>query len=222
MKAIVLGIIVLFGSVSVACGMGNKEIVFRPVTLRVFDAETKRPLEGISVKVVNTTFNPKRKMFRGLVIEQTDNTTYRIYNYQTDANGLVEIPQFSYTLGANDFLLKQDILINIDAIGMTNREAEKEEIFDAVVLYSKEGGLFYRPESNYKAGKITSYPYLLDPKDYYQLEKTKPYYTEIFNGHEVPPLTEQELKIEPTSFFCDHEEFEIYLERFVDPEVSTN
>ena len=78
--------------------------------------------------------------------------------------------------------LEKDILINIDAIGRSKKEIEKEGLFDAVGLYSKEGGLFYRPETIYKAAQIRSYPYPLDPKHYYQLEETKPYIKLIFQS----------------------------------------
>jgi hypothetical protein len=217
MKAIVLGMLLLFGSVSLACGMGNKEIIFRPATLKVFDSEIKQPLEGISVKVVNITFNPKRKMFQGLVIEQEDRDKHRLYSYQTNADGVVEIPQYKYKVTSNNFLHSQYILINIDVIGMSKREIEKEGMFDAVVLYSREGDKFYRLKSDYKAGRIASYPYPSGIRHDYQLEKTKPYYTEVINYHDIPPLSEKELRAEPTSLFCDYEEFNFYLERFVFP-----
>jgi hypothetical protein len=167
---------------------------------------------------VNITFNPIRTIFKGLIIEQLDIDTHRLYSYKTDANGIVEIPCYKYKLFVNNFLDSQSILINIDTIDLAERK--NGSLFDAVILYSKEGDLFYRIDPNYKAGKITSYPYPLDSKQHYQLEKTKPFYTEIFNEHIIPFLTDKELKIEPRSFFCEHEEFEFYLERFVEPAVS--
>lgn len=202
----------LFGSAFFIFGSGDVDITFRSVTLKVIDAETEQPLAGISVKVVNTTFTPKRHNFFGYTIEQTDINTYRLYEYETDANGLVEIPQYGYKLPANNFLRYQEILINIDTIDVSKKKGGG--IFDAVILYSKEGDLFYRPEANYKAARIVSYPYPYDPELHYQMEETKPYYVKIVNGHEVPPFTKQEFKIEPRSFFIDHEEFVIRLERF--------
>lgn len=216
MKAIIIGVILLFWSTFYACGIGKKEIIFRPVTLRVFDFETNQPLEGISIKVVNVTFYPKRRKFLGLTIEQTDVKTHRLYSYQTDLNGNVEIPQFVYTLGFNNFLHSQSILVNLDVIGMSKEEIEKEEIFDAAGLYSEEQKLFYRPQSFYKAARIENYPYPLYSGQYYQLDKTRPYLITVFNGHTVPVLSEQKLKVEPTSFFCEHEEFDVYLERFIE------
>jgi hypothetical protein len=216
MKKILNLICLFFGSLFLACTTGcRKEIVFRPVTLRIFDAETKKPLEGISVVVANVTFYPKRQMYLGLIIKQTDIDTHRIYNFKTDSEGTVEIPQFKYTLGVNNFLNIQNIAVNLGVIGMSKREIEKEKIFDAVGFYLKEGEVFYRPLPVYKAAVVSNYPNPLD-KSYYQLEESKPYITILFNGHEIPPFTEKEFKSEPTSFFCEHEEFNIYLERFVD------
>jgi hypothetical protein len=207
---------VLFFWVLSAYGMGKKEIIFRPVTIRVFDYETNQPLEGISVKVVNVTFYPKRREFLGLTIEQTDIRTHRLYSYQTNLNGSVEIPQFAYTIGSNNYLHSQLIVVNMDVAGMSKKEIEKEEIFEAAGFYSEEGKLFYRPISTYKAALIESYPFPLNSGEFYQLDKTRAYLINIFNGHTVPVLTEQELRVEPTSFYCEHEAFDVYLERFIE------
>ncbi len=221
MKVYILVIIILVVCALSVYGAGKKEIVFRPVTLTVLDAETKEPLEGISVKVINVTFYPKRMMFLGLVIEQTDIKTHHLYSYETDANGMVEIPQFAHKVGYRNYLSSQKIVFNIDTINPSMSNIG--DAFDWIMLYDEEGDVYKRINPAYKGGYIYSTPYPLTPDQSYQSDRTKPYYTKIVNDHEIPvsEFTKKELRREPTSFWVDHEEFVVYLERFIEPEVST-
>jgi len=190
-----------------------KELVFRPITITVLDEETKKPLKGIIINVINVTIYINRKIFF-IPVEQNNKLTHQMYVYETDEMGVVEIPGFFYEVEKNIFLYKQGIIINLDCSNKNMELSEKAVLLDGVLFYSKGDNRYYRPLSEYKAGYILSKPFPMPEKDWYQLDNTKPYITTIFNGHIEPNFTNKEWELEPRSFFCDYEEFTFYLELF--------
>jgi len=214
MKTIFFGIL-LIGSVYTGYGMGNieKEIVFRPVTLTVFDADTKAPLEGIVVTISNRIAYTKAQRFLWFPIDSVSEYTFHGYRYETNVYGSVEIPEFKYFAKRSEYLYSQNIYINFEAVDKDENIEDQVITLDIMSsLYTPRYTMLYRPQSIYKAAAILSRP---EPMDFsYQLERTKPYITFYFNGH-----TRTNIRRMPRDFNIDHEDFRIYLERFVEPEV---
>ena len=220
-RTMMFGILIASLWTNVSYGMGNndKEIIFRPMTLTILDAETKLPLEGIVVNVVNITFYPRKLQFFGYVIEQHDEKTYHGYSYKTNSEGVVELPQFVYTVRRNIFLYEQNIVINLNLNEELYNLDENAKIFNGVIFYTQNDVKYvYRPRPDYKAGNILSKPFPMPKNLFSQSKETMPYITMAFNGHEIPDLTDKEAKLEPQSFFCGHEAFTFYLERFIETE----
>lgn len=217
MKTVLFGLL-LIGNVYTVCGMGSKEITIRPVTFTVFDAETKEPLEGIIVTVVNVTCYTKAQRFLWFGIDQLSDYTYYGYRYETNSEGIIEIPEFKYTVNRNEYLYSQRIIINLEAVDK-ERDINEQAITLDVMSSSytaKYNEIIFRPQHEFKAMLILSRP---EPMDwFYQLDKTKPYLTEMSNGHDISLFKQ----LKPRSFYCDHEEFTVYLERFIEPEDSLN
>jgi hypothetical protein len=192
--------------------MGGREIIFRPVDLFIYDEQTKEPVEGIIVKVSNVAYYEKIFYFLGIPIDSdVRKTYYPIEEFKTNEEGHVQIPMYAYKAKWKHYLYGQDIYVNVEQIEETLRKNADE--YWPVVFYDKENQYYFRPFEKYKAAMIQSWPHLTDDdKIYKQLEKTKPYIKIIFNGHIYPT----DLKEPPSDFNCDHEEFNIYLERFTE------
>ena len=220
MKLVLFGLL-LIGSVfrSYGTGSSEKEIVFRPVTLLVLDAETKQPLEGVVVTVINTLFYPQPQKFLWFYIDQINTYTYYGYRYETNTEGIIEIPEFTYLAKPTDYLYSQRIVMNLETVDKEESIDEQARRLDVLSSHytAEYEMLFKRPQSYYKAGLILSYP---EPMDvFYPSAATMPYITKVYNGHEIPSKLRRR---EPTNFNCDHEEFVFYLEHFINSEVSTN
>jgi hypothetical protein len=205
--------VILFLSTAISCfGFGNKEIIFRPATLTVLDAETGHPLEGLLIKVTNATYYLKRIGF----IESEPIITYYLYTYETDAEGRVEIPQFAYKHTRKYFLFEQLIIVNLDVVDKSKKESEQGCLLHRLTSFHHDDDRYvFRPMREYKTLQIISRPSPMPEQYYYQLERTKLYLTTIFNGREVPDFTKRELRQEPRSLFTEHEDFTFYLERFL-------
>ena len=63
-----------------------KEIIFRPVTITVFDEETKMPLEGVLINVINVTFYQKYKT--NVILDPEYILTHQLYVYETNEMGI--------------------------------------------------------------------------------------------------------------------------------------
>jgi len=182
-----------------------KELVYRPVTLTVLDAETKQPLEGISVVVVNVLFYS-----RPFIVDNITDYVYHMYKYKTNKSGIVEIPQFKYKVNRHHSLLNQVIVLNMELRDVSiNIKEQADEFYSSSLYTGSNDDFFFRPRPEYKGGEFICYASSADPK---QLERTKPYITVIYKKYEAAKN-----KKDQTSFFCDHEEFTFYLERFVEP-----
>ena len=191
-----------------------RELIFRPVTLTVLDVETKQPLEGITITVVNVVFYSKPLRFLFFPIDTTSGSVYHMYEYKTNENGIVEIPLFKYKVDRHHILYNQKIVINLELRDKSIDIDKQMRRFDFAAFHNSRDDFFFRLRPEYKAGEILCY---IDPVDWEQADGTKPYITVILRKYKA---TENER--DQISFFCDHEEFIFYLERFIEPEVSRN
>ena len=222
-KSIIFTLLALLFWTDFSYGMGRQDITFRSVTLTVVDAETRRPLEGIVVTVKNSTFYPKQVRFLGLVIEQFDEITSYGYRYVTDANGVVEIPEYVYNVKPNNFLREQHIIINAEtrdeSFSMDDRAAILSGI--SVLAYTGDDDRVYRLRQDYKIGYIlckllplTGQRGQMEAR-YAQSDRSKSYYTKVIKEYDIFHLTEEELEQGgPFSFYCGHENITFYLQRF--------
>ena len=209
------GTLVLIILVLISCDTGTRELVYRPITLTVLDAETKLPLDGITIILVNYAFYSKPVWFSINHPGTIGRFVRYIYNYTTNENGLVEIPQFVYEVDKHHFLLDQKIILNIDLIDKSKNINEQAGTFDFVGLYTEdERDFFFRLNSEYKAGLIYCYT---SSTAYKPWERAEPYITIIPKKYEIETGLEDG-NAGLTSFHIDHEEFTFYLERFVEPE----
>jgi hypothetical protein len=190
-----------------ARGFTEREIVYRPVTLTVLDAETELPLEGITVTVVNIIGYCKYVLFDF----KTDSFCY-IYEYRTNEQGVVEIPQFNYNFNRHHYIQSQRIGLNIELINKNESAKEQERWFEFGIFY--DNAIFFRPQPEFKAGQIVYNTYSHDWK---QSEQSKPSSTFVYKEYAITGYREDQ-----TRFPSDHEEFTFFLERFIEPEESTN
>ena len=189
----------------------NKQLIYRPVTLTVLDAETRQPLEGIEVIVVNTYFYSRPMI---IPIDTTSGTVFHMYKYRTNGKGIVEIPQFVYNVNSYYVLEEQYITINL---GFTRRinsiRLQAETIgLGAAFLHNNEDDMFVRPRPEYKAGEIlccTSLNFIDTEWRTEMHKRNEPYINAIQKKYDVP-----EGEKSPNSFYCGHEELIFYLERF--------
>jgi hypothetical protein len=208
MKIAAFGILVL-GIGLTSCK--TRELIYRPVKLIVLDNETKKPLEGIIVTVVNVEFYSKP-----MITDYISDYVRHMHKYETNQNGIVEIPQFKYNVSRYHFLLSQDIIINLDINDKSIGKKKQAECYDFVQFYFEpDGNFFSRSKSEYKAGVILCYPDNMEWFD--QKENTNQYMTIQANGHNTSLMIEEGRTLRPTSFSCDYEEISFYLERFVKP-----
>ena len=181
---------------------GSADIVYRPVTLTVVDAETQQPLEGITVVAVNII-----GYSRYFITDFISKSVAYFYEYETDENGIVEIPQFSYRVNRYHFIDTQRIGLNSELNDKNLSREEQTRRFEYGGFYDVTW--FFRPRPEYKAGQIVYHTFSRDGK---QPEHTKPYFTTIFKGYKISGNREDQ-----TSFPSEHEEFTFNLERFVTP-----
>lgn len=213
MRIVFLCILVLSMSNSLFAS-GNKELYFRPVTLKIIDAVTGEALEGVKVYSVDVTFYREELRIFGVLIGETkDIKTDYIREYTSDKNGHVYIPEVIYFVKDNNFIYEQSIYINYETVEDYNNVSDKAlSLKFGLLLYKTDKNEVYMPMKEFKAYWILNRPYPMD-NSWNQPDKTKSYYTQINNGHDVPRLSKKEMKLEPTSFYCEEEEFIIRLER---------
>jgi hypothetical protein len=209
----ILVITILVGISLKANKVYAKELVYRPVTLTVLDAETKQPLEGIAVTVVNVAFYSKPMYFLFIPIDSKTDYVFHMYKYETNKDGIVEIPQFSYKVNRYHYLLSQHITLNLEYKDKSVKLEEQARDYSNSGHYTEQyASIFFRLQPEYKAGKISCYTYELQPYHIKQPERSIPYMTLIRKVYRrAEPERDQ------TSFFCGHEEFTFHLERFVEP-----
>ena len=204
----VLGMIII-SCVTKSSTPYNRQIVFRPITLIILDAETEQPVEGISVIVVNDI-----SYYRPLIvpIDGTSGADLHLYEYMSNENGIVEIPQFLYNVNHYYYLNNQQIILNLEMLNSRVSKRRRADIFNMAAGAHTEGeeSFFFRLRQEYKAGLIC---YHMDKNDYELSERSKPYQTAIYKKYETG-----EKQMDRTSFYCDRDEFVFYLERFVEPE----
>ena len=178
---------------------GSADIVYRPVTLVVLDSETQQPLEGITVFAVNII-----GYSRFFITDFISKSVVHFYEYMTDENGVVEIPQFSYKVNRYHYIDSQRIDLNIELTDKNIKINEQNRLFFSG--YVHDGGRFIRSRDEYKAGRIRYHTF---SRDFVQPERSKPYSTFIFRRYEISGEREGQ-----TSFPSEHEEVTFYLERF--------
>jgi hypothetical protein len=192
--------------------LDTRELVFRPVTLYVLDADTKEPLKGISVTVVNTIFFSKPQYYYFIPIDSNSGRKYHMYKFKTNDEGIVEIPQFAYKVDRYSFVYTQRIVLNIEIKYKPDFINEEAEMYDFLSLdETEEDQMFMRSQSEYKGGEIYCTTYQSDWK---QDEESMPYITIIVKRYEVP---DEDRKHGPISFYSEHETFVFYLEQFIEP-----
>lgn len=205
---------IMFNMSSLLFSSGNKELFFRPVTLKIVDYITGEALEGVKIYSIDVTFHSEELRLFGLLIgESKDIKTYNIREYVSDERGYVFIPEITYSVKNNHFIYEQSIYVNCETV-----ESFDDDIVKAITLqfglisYEPGKNEIFMPMKEYKAFRILNRPYPMDER-WNQPEKTKPYFTQMNNGHKVPLLSKKEKKLEPTSFYCEEEEFIIMLEK---------
>ncbi|MCL2720921.1 MAG: hypothetical protein FWD47_06230 [Treponema sp.] len=208
MKKIIFGIpviVIIFGLLLItssiyAAGSSDKEIEYRPVTLTVLDAQTRQPLEGINVIVVNIIGYE-----RFFIADSISKRIVHFYEYTTNENGIVEIPQFKYRLNRHHYIHTQRIDLNIELRNknVSIRE-QKEQYLSGYVLDGE--GRFIRSQNEYKAGVILYNCYPISPG---QSERYRQYTTLMYNRYTITGRMDEQ-----TRFPSEHEEVIFYLERF--------
>jgi len=189
--------------------MIRKDIAFRPINVTIIDELTKQPLEGVLVKVVNSISYSNNKYFLWIPIDSDKQEINYLEEFKTNEKGIVQIPEYVYKVKRRYSLESQCILINIEAIDVKKRGIARTYNGIYYLPYEKEDYYFYRPNNKYKAYLLNLLPYTIKEKRH-QLDSTKLYITEITKGYNIPDAN----KKSPNSFYCEVEEFVIYLERF--------
>ena len=186
----------------------KRELIYRPVTLTVLDSETKQPLEGIKVTIVNLLFSI-RPLF--IPVDTISDYVYYMYEYETNDEGVVEIPQFIYKVDRYHSVRRQYIIINLESEKIKDRTYKAH--WYTLVVFIEPHNLFFRPNREYKAGMISLYTitHNMNPIAREQREKTKPYITKILKHYKLPEGVKLD---DATCFNCEHDEFIFYLERF--------
>jgi hypothetical protein len=187
----------------ISIGLPYRGLVYRSITLTVLDAQTKQPLEGIPVTVVNVI-----GYLRYLLTDNNSGSVVYFYEYKTNENGIVEIPQYEYKGSyRHHFISKQGIGINIQIKDQNMSIEEKKKRLRFGFDMDADEKIYFRPRNEYKAGSISYYQIKLNSE---QLERTKPYITRILISYDISGYQEDQ-----TSFPSGHEDFSFYLERFV-------
>jgi len=203
-KKILLVCIILMTATNAMCCKVKKTITFRAINLYIYDAKTKEPLKGVTVKVSNVVAYDKIYcLYEGEIRYKH----YPLENFETNEEGYVQIPMYIYKVKRKYYLYGQNIYINIERIEEELRN--DGEAYDMTNFYDRENKHFQRPISNYKGAEIRFIPYQLNEKYLIQLEKSKPYITITFKTYEY--------SLNNFNCNCETEEFKIYLEHFVEP-----
>jgi hypothetical protein len=203
-RFVILASIVLIGVSLTANKVYARELVYRSVTLTVLDAETKQPLEGIIVTVVNVGYYEIP-----FFVDAITDYSFHMYRYKTNADGIVEIPQFKYRVGGLHYLDSQSIIINLELKDKSMKKKEQADEYCLSIFYSEPDDDFFRLQPEYKAGYISCD---IGTWDYKPFERGIPYITVIVRSYKAAARERDQ-----TSFFTGHEEFTFYLERFVAP-----
>jgi len=178
---------------------GSGELIYRPVTLTVVDAETGRPLEGITVFAVNVIGYE-----RFFIADNISRHVAHFYEYRTDENGVVEIPQFRYRANRHHFVHTQRIGINIQLRNKNTRRRVQRDTF-ATWSFS-DNSRFFRPQAEFKAGHVMYHTF---PRSGEVPEIMRRYSTTIFKRYAIIGFM-----AEQRNFPSDHEEITFFLERF--------
>ena len=186
-----------------AKGLVNREpIIYRPITLTVLDAETRQPLEGISVIVVNVI-----GYSRFFIADSITRDVIHFYEFTTDEHGVVQIPQFNYRVNRHHFIHLQRIGVNIELRNpnMRIRRDQKARIARGPFI---NNDFFSRPRSEFTMGQIT---YATAPRGFYRPEWRGRHSNMIHKTYEVTGWREDQ-----TRFPSEHAEATFYLERLVE------
>ncbi|MCL2722369.1 MAG: hypothetical protein FWD47_13650 [Treponema sp.] len=190
-----------------AAGSSDREIEYRPIILTVLDAETRQPIEGIKVFVVNFVYYE-----RFFITDSISNSIINFYEYITNQNGVVEIPLYKYRFNRHHFIDTQMIWLNIDLINENLSIESKERLFLSGYIF--DNTRFFRPRNEYKAGLVRYHTYTRDL--FQQSERGKIFCTNIHIRYEIIGRREEQIR-----FPSINEEITFFLERFTG-EVSTN
>ena len=212
MKIIMFGICTTFCLFLTNCKVYANEIIYLSVTLTVLDAVTQQPLEGIEVNIINVIFYSRPLRLLIFPIDTSSGFLYHMYNYKTNANGIVEIPQFVYSVDGYHSLYDQKIILNLEFRNTYMPTEEQAERFNYALLYDEDSDVFFRPNSGYKVGVIYCYIRLLDFK---QIERTIPYLSLKLNKYDVP---EEDMTTDHFNFNIAHENIIFNLEHFIEQE----
>ena len=197
--------------ISGVSAVGKKEITFRPVNLLILDELTKEPLEGVSVKVINSIARYKYFFFLWFPIDSDKQENNFFFEYKTNGKGEVHIPEYVYRVRNNYTLNGQYVLLNIEAIDEKKRGIAQTFRGMYYLPYDREE-YYFRPISEYKAFQINFSPYRINTVRQ-QRESTKPYITEIYIEYDIPQFYWDKRGV--NSFHHEAEELVIPLQRFV-------
>ena len=211
-RFVIFAVVTIAGLFLMSSKAYSIELVYRPVTLTVLDAETNQPLEGITVTVTNVLFYSKTFWLLFIPIDSWTDSVHHTYRYTTNENGVVEIPQFVYKVDRYHSLDRQIIVLNIELLDTSIDAYEQGFVFKTAYSYSDDRRVIplYRVRPEYKGGFISCNTSI--PSYQVQKESGKPYMTVINKVYQ-----EVEGNNIQTSFLCGHEEFVFYLERFEEP-----
>ena len=179
---------------------GGNRITYRPVTLTVLDAETKQPLEGISIIVVNVIGYE-----RHIIIDAIRDVVVHFYEFTTDEHGVVRIPQFSYRVSRHHYLHSQRIGLNVE-LRNPMRRIRRDQRTSFVLGEFSNYNVFFSPRSELKMGLLT---YGTHPLGLPRLDGRTPAggnTTIIHEVYEVPGWRQEQ-----TRFPSDHAMFTFYL-----------
>ncbi len=97
-------------------GCMKKEITVRPVSIKVIDSKTKKPLEGIGVIYTLRSFVRKNKILFILPnpLPRDIEKFEVIENYVTDSNGELRIKKRKLKLKKKEWLYAETIFVNLD------------------------------------------------------------------------------------------------------------
>ena len=201
-KKVLLVCIVLIMVTNVGCSIRKKTITFRPVNLYIYDEKTKEPLNGVTVKVVNTIYHN--------IPFKLDNYYQQTYlpleNFKTNEEGYVQIPEYIYKVNRKYYLDAQRIYINIETI---DEELRNEgDAYSSTYWYKCENDHYQRLINKFKAVRIMTCMYFKPTNEEYirkNLEWSTPFIRSFYICSDLEDL------------IFGTEEIKIYLEHFVEP-----
>jgi len=216
MKKILLLICIIFMMLTnVSCSINiigsilKKTITFRPVNVYVYDEKTKEPLKGITVKVANTAYYEKIYYFLWFPGDSDFRTIYYpLENFETNEEGYVQIPKYTYKIKRKYRFDGQRIYINIETTDKERRNVS--EAYTSTYWYKRENDRYQRPINKFKAVEINTCMYFKPTNEEYRrknLEWSTPFIRSFYICSDLEDLN------------CGTEEIKIYLEHFVEPEI---